>query len=245
MNKFLSIILLFLVCWLGVFHQHALCQETTEAVVTTIDSSVLPPGKPTILFWILTAIALVFVAANMYEAEFPFFSPFFSFVIISAYLLLLYFVAGINLILLLQLYHIHILVFAICYVIIGVIWSCFKWYWYYTDVIKDLNEGKDDWLERIRTDPYYSDITDEDREALKRNEITENVRNKWNKRVDERCPKASHSKNLILFWMIYWPFNIIWFLCSELLSEVFQKIYNHLVGVYDRIAESVKSRAKL
>jgi len=105
------------------------------------------------------------------------------------------------------------------WVILGVLWSFFKWYVF----LKDNKEYQD---------TYYAKHREFREETYKGKEIPPRVYD---------IPQAVNNKERIITWMMYWPFSIIGFLLSNPLQRFFKWIYNQISGVYERITKSVYS----
>jgi len=106
----------------------------------------------------------------------------------------------------------NILMITIGYILIGIVWSFIRWYFYLVD-----NKKYQD-IEKRRHEKKYR----ESELAFK-----------------YYIPKAIDNKERIMTWMIYWPFSIFGFILSNPFTRFFSWIYSKVSGVYDSITASV------
>jgi hypothetical protein len=106
---------------------------------------------------------------------------------------------------------------AAVYLPLGVCWSLFRWNWIVGNAITEL----------LKSRKSYGD----DKE-------------RWAEYVDDYTPKASSNKERICFWIAYWPLSIAWFVVSDFITELVEKIYARIAKWFDAISERQKRRAK-
>jgi hypothetical protein len=111
------------------------------------------------------------------------------------------------------------------YLVLGAIWSIVKWWFYLHDE-----------LERVQENSKY-DIAI--LEKLNNAPSGLEERNRILSSVKSRVPKASENKTTITNWMIFWPFSMLYSLYADILCKLFNRIYQALQRVYDKITASV------
>lgn len=140
---------------------------------------------------------------------------------------------------------IHAVVAVLLYLICGVVWSIIRWNLYYGSKMQRLIDGRRDWyMNQFR----YGNGKSRD-EAGKEYDQTGSVPSeyvgKWNEYIDENAPTAASNKSRICTWMGLFPIDIVYYFCSDFLSDLFSRLYQRLAVVYDNIANRHKRRAKL
>jgi hypothetical protein len=117
----------------------------------------------------------------------------------------------------------------VVYLPIGVCWSLFRWNWHVGAEIRRIIGERDGWT-KLET---------------QRGTIPDDLKERWAQYVDSNAPKASRDKSRICFWIGYWPISIVWFVVSDFLTELVEKIYAYVSSWFDAIAERHKRNAKL
>jgi hypothetical protein len=107
----------------------------------------------------------------------------------------------------------------VAWILIGLVWSFFKWYIYLKDNKKVQEEAYA--LRALRFIPSNKGVVEE-REPLV-----------------YKIPAASDNKERITTWMIYWPFSILGFVLSNPIVRFYRWLYNTFSGVFDKITASV------
>lgn len=54
-------------------------------------------------------------------------------------------------------------------------------------------------------------------------------------------PAMYDNRSKITTWMLWWPFSVLWFVCKWP-REVFNRIYAHLIGTFNRITDRAVQR---
>lgn len=108
----------------------------------------------------------------------------------------------------------NVLIFTGIWIVAGVVWSFFKWW----SFLKK---------EKRRQDAGY--IKAAQSETYKQKYPT----------VGYVIPLAKENKTAIIAWMVYWPFSIVGHLIFDALRNLYNNIYNHLAGTFDKIGASV------
>lgn len=98
------------------------------------------------------------------------------------------------------------------WVIIGAIWSIFKWYNYLK-------------RSRRKQDEIYA------------KQVKNIVPGRPIPTIVYSIPKAADMKQTIIAWMIYWPFSMLGHLVFDSLKELYNSIYDYLSKFYDKMAE--------
>jgi len=104
------------------------------------------------------------------------------------------------------------LVYAVlAFLVIGSLWSFFKWFCFIKEKIEELENNK----ARATAKGWGPEC--------------------WVDYVTEKMPKASESKSLIAAWIAYWPFSM----ASWVLKDFVEFLVTSLIGVYDRITKKI------
>lgn len=105
----------------------------------------------------------------------------------------------------------NILIIVGIWIVAGIVWSFFKWW----SFLKK---------EKRR----------QDANSFQRNSVTVPRGPK-----EYSIPLAKEHKTAIIAWMVYWPFSILGHLIFDALRNLYNNIYNHLAGTFDRIGTNV------
>lgn len=105
------------------------------------------------------------------------------------------------------------------YFLLGTTWSVIKWFLY---VLRKKEKAVEKLKDDIRRFNRYT--------------------------IDIVPPQVSEHKNLIIGWMIYWPFSALWTLINDPVKRAFTWIYyrisNRLQQISDRLFQSVYNQAE-
>lgn len=97
------------------------------------------------------------------------------------------------------------------YLVIGILWGFVKWFFYVKKI-------KEEYLEFTKNNKRSkTDI------LMKFGDIP---------------PKASSNKEKIINWISLWPFNILWTLVSDFLTNLFNAIYKSFSGIFQKISDN-------
>lgn len=131
----------------------------------------------------------------------------------------------------------YIIGFIIGYVILGVVWSVVKWYFYVSNKVEQYVELKSLWF---RNNSNATELT----------ELSAGQKEKFAEYISRRpdasaAPQASQNKSTILMWMTYWPFSAVWTLINDPIKKLFRMIYTKIVTqlqvISDHLFKGVKS----
>lgn len=184
----------------------------------------------------LGAIILVLIEAliliGLVASERPF-SAFFSF-LITAGLLDLLFGTGIYS----TVYHnpLTALGFAAGYIIGGMAWSFPKWWFHVRRLRERFDLDLESFKRRAGLAPH---------ERLNTDQILNFHHSTSFAYKGNIPPLASNHKNLILTWMMYWPFSCLVTLFDEPFRKAFQIVFNAIQGTYQRISDAAFRGAEL
>lgn len=159
----------------------------------------------------LAIIGILVVAVFCCETQSPTLAFFLAIVGLCSYL----FVNNINIFTWLQTNALILFFGSIIYLIVGGLWSIFRWW----DLCNDT-------ARRLINDPSSRTATDID---------------VW---IRARMPNIFQSKRRIIAWIELWPASMFWYLFSEVLTKVGRWIYERLGRVYQRILDSASARIK-
>jgi hypothetical protein len=112
------------------------------------------------------------------------------------------------------------------YLIIGLIWSCVKW-WLLVSHIAE--KEKDRWAD-----------------FLKKNDLPENTKTLPQRLFDDwssssfkyRKPEFSKNKDKITLWVTYWPLSMVYSLLRDFIIKVIRRIVLHFQKIYEKIANN-------
>jgi hypothetical protein len=105
-----------------------------------------------------------------------------------------------------------VVVCALAYVVIGIIWSVWKWYGFVRKSYYSLKQRWDTTAHKT-----YNTFTDY---------------------IKDKRPSASENKQLIVGWMAFWPFSILWWVLTWP-RKLFIELFDYLRNLYDRITDQV------
>lgn len=115
------------------------------------------------------------------------------------------------------------------YLVIGVLWSVAKWWFYNLGVRDRFEERRTDWLKSHKAE----NLSDEKvREQFFRD----------NADLRDFPPRLSRHKSRIMLWMGYWPFSALWTLVNDPVKRFFRWAYARMVRVYEGITKSIFSK---
>lgn len=141
----------------------------------------------------------------------------------------------------------QILGFAGAYILVGVVWSFFKWQLYVKKAFVGLKTLKADF---IRTN---GPINEENKKGF--NKLVGKADNikaaggysvmvgdniSLEDIVNQIAPVASKKKSVITSWISYWPISLTATLLNNPFRHFFEWLYEHLSGLYERITDSNK-----
>jgi hypothetical protein len=133
------------------------------------------------------------------------------------------------------------------YVLLALIWSIVKWYFFLTDCRAEYVEQRDDWLETKDEDP---------------GKVPEHLMKAWLEHAKSRFffswrrhakdfsgmtltspkalfPKAKENKGRIVTWMVWWPLSIIWTIIADWVKRFFSRLFEFVKTLFDRISARI------
>lgn len=117
------------------------------------------------------------------------------------------------------------------YVVLGVSWSFWKWWFFVTDKRDKFLELKNRYEKVVKDDKPESEYCHLDYDCSLNHLRREMELNKK--------PRARDNKARILTWTIYWPWSFVWTIIDDPLKKLFKYIYKKLQAVYQKIADKV------
>ncbi|MBU1179759.1 hypothetical protein KJ885_02345 [Patescibacteria group bacterium] len=181
-----------------------------------------------VLFWILlSVVCLLLIVAVEFER------PGWATVSVIATFLLLGFFGDFNVWLAVKGNPLIALGFFFAYVVVGVLWSFGKWWFFVRNKRDEYEECKARFLR--------------DKGIENTSVVPDNLKKEWSQQFGRYAtrdyyggkPKARENKARILTWMIYWPWSMFWTLINDPIKRFFKFIYERLQKVYQKIADSV------
>jgi len=112
------------------------------------------------------------------------------------------------------------------YLIIGLVWSCVKW-WLLVSYIAEIQ--KDKWATFLKNHNLSKDTKT----------LPQNLYKDWeNKKKSFEKPLFRHNKNKITLWVTYWPLSMVYSLIRDFLVKITRQIVIHFQGVYEKITSN-------
>lgn len=150
------------------------------------------------------------------------------------------------------------------YAVLGGLWSIYKWRHFSGRVRERFNEAHLGFTQRWMTNKLSSANAEQtwknfnldevngekgkfpfnegNRLALiaelEKNKIPDCLLERWHNEDIEGVPLARTNKMRILTWIAYWPWSAIWYVFRDLVMDIANWIWKHLLTVYKSIAES-------
>jgi hypothetical protein len=136
--------------------------------------------------------------------------------------------------------------FASTYVIVGVVWSFFKWRSYVVNAFDNFKTIKKEFIAKT------GEITAGNKNQFKDSLKTSEIRGRDGGRIsiyestsiesiiEEITPLASKKKSVITSWIAYWPVSLIATLLNDPFRKFFEWVYDRVSGFYERITSHYK-----
>ncbi len=131
------------------------------------------------------------------------------------------------------------------YLILGLLWSIFKWQIFLGEASERYESVKQRFLES-RGLP----ITYELRKGQNRIVIPQDKKVQWTDyyndyhRSDSLIPVARDNKSRIIAWMCYWPWSAISFLLRDWIRKLFNQIYENVSRIFEKMQERIFASTK-
>ena len=165
------------------------------------------------IWYIIAFTAVVYVLMTVaVENEYGFAAT----ICLIGYLAVLQLFFGVDVLGFVKTFPIHLACAAIVYVLCGLGWSIFKWYWYVTKEVDKLKER------------YPKDY--------------ETKTKTWLEALERYVPKPNSEKTRIIGWMGYWPLSLVWFLVDDIVKEIFNWLYYRFAAIYQKITDAAIRR---
>lgn len=109
------------------------------------------------------------------------------------------------------------------FLIIGVLWSFFKWYRFVKEAARKARERLQWEIDQYQSGCGYTYPVN-----------TEEGRQQF---LNNAKPWVSRYKARIAGWIVFWPLSMLWTVLTELLRDVFERIVEFFRGYYQRIVD--------
>jgi hypothetical protein len=138
-----------------------------------------------------------------------------------------------------------VLVTILLYVVLGVVWSFFKWWLHVNEVVDGLKEERMRFLQRMKTKsgPHNADL--EGLDISEDTPVPDSLKEGWQKEVNYSLPKVSESKGRIAMWITYWPISALWSLIDDLIHKLAKRIVEYFRTWYEAIAKRALKRIEI
>lgn len=137
------------------------------------------------------------------------------------------------------------------YIVIGIGWGFTKWMLTLRKVRSKFIAFRDNYIEQNKFKPgYFNTANKPDTEDVAQfiRDISLNFMirgDKGGKTLEQVIlairPLAERHKASIILWIAYWPLSIIWFIVSDMLSEIAEAIYNTVATAFQKISDRMFS----
>lgn len=129
----------------------------------------------------------------------------------------------------------------LAYLVLGVIWGFIKWLLFVTKRLDEYKDLKMEWLEEqgVAETTVPDHLKEEWLSYVKKNFQQSKYRYRDDFKISDIQPKASQYKLQIINWMAYWPWSLVWTLCSDVIKRVFIKIQRWCTNLMDGISNWV------
>ena len=117
-----------------------------------------------------------------------------------------------------------LLVYAVLYVVVGALWSIFKWWVFVGDKAREYRARR----EELRAE--YDGYT--------RTGSNPKTFEQWVRaRAHPTMPSAKSEARRIQFWIAWWPFSMLNTAIGDFLFRFFRAVYDYLSGIYNAITK--------
>lgn len=215
----------------------------------------------TFSFWLLTVCAVAFLFYCVEELASV--KAFFTILITLA---LMTFLGGLPLWGWIANHPLLSLLYLAGYVVVGVVWSGFKWDRFSAELGRRYKEAREEFMKKLpdklvgllSDDRYFrfkgqkerSEAEARMREEIGRGTIPSELRDEFGRylagssgydacgsvTLSSKPPQASDHKSRIIAWTMYWPCSILWYFIREFVLEFFENLFNWLKGTYQAVA---------
>ena len=195
----------------------------------------------TLWFWIVAIETIIIFMSVLLDSDEKHYFTSISFVIS---LLLLQFVAKIDILSWLVNHGPALLTYLCSHLTLGTLWSIFKWYCFVQASLKEYRQRKTRFLMEFNPDSAQTGIMPPDLKTKWEAEIT--AKPFWNSTPPrlEYPPNIKDHKNKVATWIFYWPISMTCSLLGDFTSWLANKIVSFIKRVYNFISDLVFSELK-
>ena len=136
--------------------------------------------------------------------------------------------------------------FIASYVVVGVLWSMFKWKLHVKPIYDKLLSIKNQVIDKFKNfdeeakAEFNSLINAERFENHYGYSLSFSKNDSFEKVIDKILPKASNKKSQITSWIAYWPISILGSFLNNPFRKFFEWVYEQVSGTYERITNYYK-----
>jgi hypothetical protein len=138
------------------------------------------------------------------------------------------------------------------YVLVGVLWACFKWKNFLTYSVEMFDDQKRQWLSMqyrsVKNPNYDAARAKNDRNYAYNNQeyvqerlsvsedapavVPDNFKADWQTHLKSLIPTMRTNKLRITTWMAYWPTSVVWYLLRDWVLKIFESVFRRFKGVF-------------
>lgn len=124
-----------------------------------------------------------------------------------------------------------ILTYVLVYVVVGLLWSIAKWWFYVRGRVDKLMELRAEYLEsrKLPANTAWDKALQDDFD--KRNPYS-------NVQELAKRPIARKNKSRILGWMVYWPWSATWTIINDPVMKLFRMLFKRFHALFEAISKS-------
>jgi uncharacterized membrane protein YgaE (UPF0421/DUF939 family) len=129
--------------------------------------------------------------------------------------------------------------FIVGYLVCGVVWSFIKWNEFVKSIYREFKKIKNN--ETFETHQELKTLCDQ----LRSNGLSLGYKevNSLEDVIEYITPKGIDNKSRIVAWISYWPLSLIATLLNNPFRRLFERTYNLVSGLYDKISSTQKAKA--
>lgn len=133
----------------------------------------------------------------------------------------------------------------VAYLVLGVLWSRFKWSRFLSAKFDQISEIRDTWLK-------VNELTKDDLKSLDEDQLKSykthfqnqlghyGACDKYASNLAEFhasvTPKASTNKGSIVLWILYWPVTAVWYIAADIVTDICKGLYNMVGGHFQNMS---------
>lgn len=127
-----------------------------------------------------------------------------------------------------------VIIFTFLYLVVGAIWSAYKWITYILNWKKVYKKTKEYFFNLPENNNIAEDEVSEnwkeERQITLSNGIMYDLRS---------IPSALNFKSKIIKWIVYWPFSMFLYLIIDLVRDVLEHLFNLIKSIYKKITLNI------